>query len=229
MLSSSRRLQLLAAIRHEAGHILAALVVLVRIRWSIALPDGSGATDFVQPLEAFANKRLMALWNYVNAGPQNVAARWVALQQSFPAERPPTSQELFVAYRAIAILMAGTIAEGNVLPYHRGNAFVDVDDATKVWSVVTLLNIPVAEVLDLEAHLQGIIAAHLPVVIAAFSRQPDGRHLYVHTGAIERAVAENPGTEHRLLPRAPRTPPLLGVIAVGALVCFGLHRLRRSA
>lgn len=91
MLSPSRRLKLLAAIRHEAGHILAAILVRIRVRWSIARPDGSGATDLVRPLEAFANKRLTTLWDYVTAGPQNVAARWTALQQSFPGDRPPTS------------------------------------------------------------------------------------------------------------------------------------------
>lgn len=229
MLSTSRRLKLLAAIRHEAGHILAALLVLIRVRWSIARPNGSGATDFVRPLEAFANKRLAALWDYVTADPQNVAYRWTAVQQSFPGDRPPTSQELLFAYRAIATLMAGTIAEGEAFPYRREDSFVDVDDATKVWSVVALLNIPVSDVFDLETHLQDVMSTHLPVVTAAFLQQPDGSHAYAHTASIERAIAENPAAEHRLLPRAPRTPPLIGVIAVGTLVFFGLRHLNRSA
>lgn len=161
MLYYEKRFPLIDAIRHELGHIIVAVLARIRIRSSIAHQDGRGTTDFVTPFECYANQRLSLIWDYITAGPQNVSARWMALRKAFAAERPATSAEEIFAYRGIAILMAGTIAEGEEFPYRPGSPAVDVDDASKVWSLMTLLDLPVSDLFDLDAY----VSAH-PTCVA---------------------------------------------------------------
>lgn len=210
------------SIAHESGHIVGLLLTGGSAHAAIALPNGSGATSFQRPLISYTDPRFAAIYTYVDASSQTVAAAWSNLQATFPPEREISAEVERFAFIWIVVLMAGALAEGKAFPAEaQGPANEFTDDATKVWNLAGLLELPRESIIELHRYLSANLPTYLTAVSGGFQQHRDGTWRYRATDELEKLLQGNPPPSHWLLQEPQATFSLVEVLAVGA-IGFGL-------